>query len=316
MINRENTILVTGTTGMVGGEVLKLLKRDGFKSILAPTRAKLDLTNQDNVNRYFEQHRPDYVLMLAAKVGGIAANMKDPVGFIDENLRIAINLFSACHQFKTEKNLFLGSSCIYPLNQDKPIAEELLMSGSLEPTNEGYALSKIIGLKLAKYYREQHGMVTVCPMLSNVYGTGDHFSFERAHVLSALVRRFVDARDEGRSEVTLWGSGVARREFLHSEDAARAILFFMDHVETSDHINVGAGKDVMIKELAALIAQGVGFIGEILWDRTKPDGMLRKCLNTSKMDGLGFQPDVTLSEGIRRTISEYETIKKSGELDL
>jgi len=316
MIDRQSAILVTGTTGMIGGEVLRLLSRYGFQRVLAPARAELELTDQDNVHRYFEEHRPDYVLMLAAKVGGIAANMRDPVGFTDHNLRITLNVFSACHKFKTRKNLFLGSSCIYPMNQSEPIVEAQLLSGPLEPTNEGYALSKIVGLKLAKYYHEQYGMVTVCPMLSNVYGTGDHFDLDRAHVLSALVRRFVDARDTGHLEVALWGSGIARREFLHSEDAARAILFFMDEVVSSDHINVGAGKDITILELAGLIAREIGYQGEVRWDRSKPDGMLRKCLDTSRLQKLGFQPNITLLQGIRRTIGEYETIKNSGELDL
>jgi GDP-L-fucose synthase len=192
------------------------------------------------------------------------------------------------------------------------IPESALLSGPLEPTNEGYALSKIVGLKLARYYWEQHGMLTVCPMLSNVYGTGDHFDLARAHVLSSLVRRFVDARDSGAESVILWGTGVARREFLHSEDAARAILFFMDHVDRPDHINVGLGTDVTIRELAGLIAQSTGFRGEIGWDATKPDGMLRKCLDTSLLHSLGFSPQVSLDEGIRRTIVEYETIKRTG----
>lgn len=316
MIDRQGPILVTGASGMIGGEVLKLLKSNGFKQILAPSHAKLELSDQGEVYRYFEKYHPDYVLMIAAKVGGIAANMNDPIGFMDENLRMTLNLFSACHRHKTHKNLFLGSSCIYPLNQSEPITEEQLLSGPLEPTNEGYALSKIVGLKLAKYYREQHNMVTVCPMLCNVYGTGDHFDFQRSHVLSALVRRFVDARDANRPDIILWGSGIARREFLHSKDAADAILFFMDQIETSDHINVGTGNDITIKELSGLIAEEVGYRGKMLWDSTKPDGMLRKCLDISRLQKIGFRPKITLLQGIRRTISEYETIKRNGELNL
>ncbi len=315
MINRQSVILIAGASGMVGGEVLKLLQAEGFTQMLTPTHTELDLSDQCSVNRYFEAYCPDYVLMLAAKVGGIAANMEDPVGFTDENLRIILNLFSACYRYKTHKNLFLGSSCIYPLNQSDLIAENRLMSGPLEPTNEGYALSKVVGLKLAKYYHEQYGMLTVCPMLSNVYGTGDHFDFKRAHVLSALVRRFVDAREANVSEVKLWGSGIAQREFLHSEDAARAILFFMDHIETPDHINVGAGKDLTIMKLADLIAFEVGYQGDIFWDRSKPDGMLRKCMDVSRLRDLGYQPKVALVEGIRRTISEYEAIKNSRDLN-
>jgi len=309
MIDRKAAVLITGTTGMVGGEVLKLLKSEGFENLLVPARKELNLTNSGSVNQYFEKHRPKCVLMLAAKVGGIAANIADPVGFTDENLRIILNLFDACHQFETSKNLFLGSSCIYPKDLPDLITEDRLLTAPLEPTNEGYALSKIVGLKLAKYYYEQFGMLTVCPMLSNVYGDGDHFDLGRAHVLSALVKRFVDARDQNVSELALWGTGKARREFLHSEDAARAILYFLDYIEVPDHINVGAGKDITINELAQLIAKEVGYKGAITWDHSKPDGMLRKCLDITKLTQLGYMPKVSLSEGIRRTIANYENSK-------
>ncbi len=314
MIDRNKTILLTGATGMVGGVTRTLLEQSGFSRVLAPARQDLDLTDESAVYGYFARERPAYVLMVGARVGGIAANMQDPVGFTDVNLRMNLNLFSASHRYGTEKNLFLGSSCIYPIGHTGLIPESALLTGELEPTNEGYALSKIVGLKLARYYWQQHGLLTVCPMLSNVYGTGDHFDLGRAHVLSALVRRFVDARDNGAESVTLWGTGVARREFLHSEDAARAVLFFMDHIDQPDHINVGLGTDVTIRELADLIAQATGFLGEVRWDPSKPDGMLRKCLDTSKLQALGFTPRVTLGEGIRRTIAEYETIKRTGAL--
>jgi GDP-L-fucose synthase len=309
MIDRNKPILLTGSQGMLGRVTLDYLTSQGFNAILTPSRAELDLTVSAAVDSYFRRTQPAHVLMVAAKVGGIGANIRDPVGFVDDNLRISLNLFAACHRFRVEKALFLGSSCIYPTGHDDPISEEALLSGPLEPTNEGYALGKIIGLKLARYYREQHGLTTVCPMLSNVYGTADHFDLDRAHVLSSLVRRFVDARDEGRETVILWGSGIARREFLHSEDAARAILFFMDHVDCSEHINVGYGEDITIKDLAALIADAVGFKGNILWDASKPDGMLRKCLDVSKMRSLGFEPQIDLRNGIIRTIQEYERTK-------
>lgn len=312
MIDRDKPILLTGASGMVGGVTWRLLQRSGFSRILVPSRPDLDLTDACAVDAYFQRERPAHVLMVGARVGGIAANMQDPVGFTDVNLRINLNLFSACHRHGTEKNLFLGSSCIYPLGHEGLIPESALLTGPLEPTNEGYALSKIVGLKLARYYWQQHGMLTVCPMLSNVYGTGDHFDLARAHVLSSLVRRFVDARDSGAPSVTLWGTGIARREFLHSEDAARAILYFMDHVEQPDHINVGLGTDVTIRELAGLIAEQTGYQGEVQWDASKPDGMLRKCLDTSKAQALGFTPRIPLPEGIGRTIHEYETLKTTG----
>jgi len=311
MIDRDKPILLTGSSGMVGGVTRALLQKSGFSRLLTPDRQALDLTDSTAVDDYFARERPAYVLMVGALVGGIAANIQDPVGFTDVNLRIALNLFSACHRFRTEKNLFLGSSCIYPVGHTELIPETALLSGPLESTNEGYALSKIVGLKLARYYWQQYGMLTVCPMLSNVYGTGDHFDLSRAHVLSSLVRRFVDARDSAAPSVTLWGTGIARREFLHSEDAARAILFFMDHVDQPDHTNVGLGSDVTIHELAALIAEQTEFRGEIKWDASKPDGMLRKCLDTSKLKALGFAPQVSLADGIRQTILEYETIKRT-----
>jgi GDP-L-fucose synthase len=296
---------------MVGTVTRGLFQQSGFRLLLTPNRQALDLTDASAVDAYFARERPAYVVMAGARVGGIAANIEDPVGFTDVNLRITLNLFSACHRHQTEKNLFLGSSCIYPVGHAGLIPETALLGGALESTNEGYALAKIVGLKLARYYWQQYGMLTVCPMLSNVYGTGDHFDPSRAHVLSSLVRRFVDARDSEAPSVTVWGTGIARREFLHSEDAARAILFFMDHVDQPDHINVGLGSDVTIHELAGLIAQQTGFRGEIKWDASKPDGMLRKCLDTSKLQALGFSPQVSLADGIRQTIFEYETIKQT-----
>jgi len=306
---RDAAVLVTGARGLVGGATTALLLREGFTSLLTPPRSELDLTDPVAVNRYFDTFRPIYVLMIAGKVGGIAANVSDPVGFVDENVRISLNLFHACLKYQAEKALFLGSSCIYPASFDTPIPESALLTGPLEPTNEGYALSKIVGLRLASYYRHQHGLVTVCPMLSNVYGTGDQFDLQRSHVLSALVRRFVDARDEGADLVTLWGTGRARREFLHCDDAARAVLFFMDRVETSDHINIGPGSDLTIAALAQQVAFAAGYSGAVVWDHTKPDGMLRKCLDVSLARKLGFSAMVSLKDGIARTVREYEALK-------
>lgn len=307
----NSTILVTGASGMVGRATVNLLRERGCANILAPCRTELDLLSRDSVFSYFRNHRPDYVLMIAAKVGGIAANAADPVGFLDENMRIVLNLYSACDQYPTKKNLFLGSSCIYPRNSPQPIREEFLLTGPLEPTNEGYALAKIVGLKMASYLNQQRGLKTVCLMPCNIYGTGDHFEFDRSHVLSALVRRFVDARDSGAASVTLWGTGIARREFIHVDDVARAILFFLEAVETSEHINLGTGVDIAITDLAEMISMKTGFQGQIQWDASKPDGMLRKCLDVTRMYELGFVPTVSLDEGTARLISEYETLKAS-----
>jgi GDP-L-fucose synthase len=313
-MKEHDVILVTGATGMVGSVVCCLLQHRAFTRVLSPTRQELDLGNQVQINQYFDMHRPDFVLMIAAKVGGIAANQANPVGFLGENTRMQLNLFEACYRYQTRKNLFLGSSCIYPRECPQPMKEEYLLTGQLEPTNEGYALAKIIGLKLAQYYYHQYGMLTVCPMPCNIYGSHDHFDLQRSHVLSALVRRFVDAQDDGLSSVTLWGTGVARREFIHVDDVAEAILFLMEHADHPDIINVGTGEDISIRELALLVASKVGYTGEIRWDSSKPDGMLRKCSDISRLTKMGFRSCISLPEGIERTIAEYRQLKLEGKI--
>ncbi|MDX2256954.1 MAG: GDP-L-fucose synthase [Pseudanabaenaceae cyanobacterium bins.39] len=314
VISEDSKVLITGISGMVGSAVRRLLLDRNYVNLLTPDRKELDLTARQQVDAYFAKHRPEYVFMIGAKVGGIIANKSDPVGFLSENARMQLNLFEACHKHGTKKNLFLGSSCIYPRDCPQPMKEEYLLTGALEPTNEGYAIAKIMGLKLAKYYYEQYGMLTVCPMPCNIYGTNDHFDLERSHVLSALVRRFVDAADEGKPSVTLWGSGIAQREFIHVEDVAQALLFLIDKGNTPDIINVGTGTDITIRELATLIAQAVNYQGEICWDTSKPDGMLRKCLDISRLSEMGFQPSISLKEGISRTIAEYRQLKKEGKI--
>lgn len=308
----DSRILITGSTGMVGGALTRLMKSKGFTNLLTPTRKELNLIDRKNVFDYFEKHRPEYVFMVAAKVGGIAANSEDLVGFMEENLHIELNLFSAAYQYKTKKNLFLGSSCIYPKEAPQPIKEEYLLTGPLEKTNEGYALAKISGLKLAKYYHQQKEMLTVCPMPCNIYGTGDCYDLHRSHVLSALVRRFEDARAANSPFVEVWGTGAAKREFIHVEDVAEGLLFFMSNVETSDHINLGTGLEISISDLARKIADYVGYKGEICWDHSKPDGTMRKCMDVSKLHELGFKPKVSLDQGIQQTIEEYRNLRKNG----
>lgn len=307
----DSRILITGSTGMVGGALTRLLKKKGYSHLLTPNRKELDLLDRKNVFDYFEKHRPEYVFMIAAKVGGIAANSEDLVGFMEENLHIELNLYSAAYQYKTKKNLFLGSSCIYPKEAAQPIKEEYLLTGALEKTNEGYALAKISGLKLGKYYHQQKGMLTVCPMPCNIYGTGDCFDLHRSHVLSALVRRFEDARISQSPFVSVWGTGAAKREFIHVEDVAEGLLFFMNNVETSDHINLGTGLEISIADLAKKIADFVGYKGEIRWDHSKPDGTMRKCMDISKLTQLGFKAKVSLDQGIQQTIEEYRNIRKN-----
>lgn len=295
---------------MVGSALERLLRLEGFQNVLVPSREELDLRSRGKVQEYFDCKQPDYVFMAAAHVGGIAANMADPVRFLSDNTRMQENLFEACWQFRTQRNVFIGSSCVYPRNSPQPIREEFLLRGELEPTNEAYALAKIVGLKLAQYYWEQHGMLTVCPMPCNIYGTNDHFDDQRAHVLSSLVRRFVDARNKGRQWVTIWGTGKPRREFLHVEDAARAILFLMERHHGPDIVNVGSGEDITILELAGMIGRAADFKGNIRTDPTKPDGMQRKCLDITKIRDLGWRPGVGLEEGIRRTVREYERLSE------
>ncbi len=307
-------ILITGASGMVGSRLVHFLQKSTSfinqkTSLLTPDRYALNLLSQQSVDDYFKFHRPQYVIMLAAKVGGIAANKADPVGFLSENARMQLNLFEACHKYETKKNLFLGSSCIYPRECPQPMKEEYLLTGALEPTNEGYALAKIMGLKLAKYYYEQYGMITVCPMPCNIYGTNDHFDLERSHVLSALVRRFVDAKERNLPTVTLWGTGIAQREFIHVDDVAEAIIFLIENCNTPNIINLGTGKEISITNLANLIATEVGYRGDILWDSSKPDGMLRKCLDTSRLSEISFVPKISLTEGVRRTVAEYYQLK-------
>jgi GDP-L-fucose synthase len=307
-------ILVTGASGMVGSVLSRQLESMGYKGVLTPGRNELNLQDSFSVDRFFSANRPEYVFMIAAKVGGIAANMANPVEFLQDNLEMEVSLFKACHKYGTKKNIFLGSSCVYPRDTKQPMQERSLLTGLLEPTNEGYALAKIVGLSLAKYYHQQYGMLTVCPMLSNIYGTNDHFDLAKSHVLSALVKRFVDARDSGSEEITLWGTGVARREFLHVDDVARALIFLMNgDYEKPDIINIGPGTDISIFDLAELIRLETGFKGKIHWDASKPDGMLKKCMDVSKMEEVGFKPEVSLGEGIKKTINEYQLLKSKGK---
>jgi len=308
----KETVLMTGASGMVGSAVYRLLNSIPNVKLLTPNLTELDLSDQIQVDQYFNIQRPEIVLMIAAKVGGIAANMIDPVGFLSENARIQLNLFEACHKYAVRKSLFLGSSCIYPRECPQPMKEEYLLTGPLEPTNEGYALAKIMGLKLAQYYYQQYGMLTICSMPCNIYGTNDHFDLDKSHVLTALVRRFVDGQDSKASEIILWGTGAARREFIHVEDVAEAILFMMQNVENPVPINLGTGKDISIFDLAHLIAELVGYKGVIKWDKSKPDGMLRKCLDVSRLQTLGYSPRINLREGVARTIDEYRERKRMG----
>jgi GDP-L-fucose synthase len=310
-MEKNSLIYVAGHRGMVGSSIVKQLKKEGYNNIITATSTELDLINQDAVNKFFHRNPIDFVFLAAAKVGGIKANIAHPAEFLYHNLMIQNNIYDCCRKYKIKKLLFLGSSCVYPKNCPQPMKEEYLMTGPLEPTNEGYALAKIAGLKMAFYYRQQYGMNTICPMPCNLYGSNDHFDPDNSHVLSALVRKFVDAVEEDSKRVILWGTGVAKREFLNVDDLSVALLFLMEIWDNPEIINIGWGDDISIRDLAGLIAKKTGYEGEIIWDTSIPDGMLRKCLDISKITSLGFKPKITLDEGITQMISYYKQIRNT-----
>ena len=313
-MNKDQRIFIAGHKGMVGSAILRLLDAEKFSNLITADRSQLDLTSQIQVQDFFLKHTPDLVIIAAAKVGGISANMKEPADFLFTNLAIQNNLFQASLSIGVKKIIYLGSSCIYPASCPQPMREEYLLTGPLEPTNEGYAIAKIAGLKMAQFFHQQYKMETVSFMPCNLYGTNDHFDLTRSHVLSALVRRFVDAVDDGISEVTLWGTGVARREFMHVDDLARAVLQLESKLDSGSFINVGVGEDISILDLAHLIAKETHYQGEILWDATKPNGMLQKLMDVSKMKSLGFLPAISLQQGIEQMIRDYRGLKNTGKI--
>ena len=311
-MNKNDKVYIAGHRGMVGSAVLRLLQREGFTNIITKTRQELDLTNQEKTAEFFYIEKPEIVIIAAAKVGGINSNMKQQADFLYQNLTIQNNLIYQSYISGVKKLCFLGSSCIYPRECPQPIKEEYLLTGPLEPTNEGYAIAKIAGYKLCYYYAKQYGMNTVSLMPCNLYGQNDDFDLENCHVLSALVKRFTDAADRGNAEITLWGSGKPRREFLHVDDLARAVFFIMNNLNAPEIVNVGPGSDTAISELAEKISLYTGFRGKINWDTSKPDGMMRKCMDVSKISGMGWKPSISLDEGIKEMISEYRKIRKQG----
>ncbi|HMN69292.1 MAG TPA: GDP-L-fucose synthase [Bdellovibrionales bacterium] len=294
-------ILVTGGHGLVGSALLKTLPAD----VVAPRRAECDFIDASATDLLFSRVKPDYVFHLAAKVGGIKANMADPVGFYEVNNRITMNVFAAAHKAGVKKVAQLSSSCIYPRACAQPIREEHLLSGPLEPTNENYALAKIGAMRLGHAYHMQLGMHVVCPVAAGVYGAGDSFDLDKSHVMSALVRRFIEARDANAPSVTLWGSGSPRRQFIHVDDVARALVYFMENVDTPEHVNIGPDDDISIRELAELIATLVGYKGRIDWDRSKPDGMPRKWMAVDRSKALGFLTNIPLRQGILDVIADF-----------
>jgi GDP-L-fucose synthase len=304
-MNANATIFVAGGRGLVGSAICRALAARGFDRVVAPARSALDLRDRKAVDAVFAAERPDYVFMAAAKVGGIAANDTYPADFIRDNLEIQTNLIDAAYRAGTRKLCFLGSSCIYPRLAAQPLQESSLLTGPLEPTNQWYAIAKIAGIKMCQAYALQYGFNAISVMPTNLYGPGDNFDLQTSHVLPALLRKFHTARETGAAEVTVWGSGMPRREFLHVDDLADALCFLMERYDSSEIINVGCGEDVTIAELAALIAEIVGFRGSIIFDRSKPDGTPRKLLDVSKVRALGWHARTPLAAGIRSTYDWY-----------
>jgi GDP-L-fucose synthase len=297
----DASIFVAGHRGLVGSAIVRRLQTAGFARVIVRERQDLDLREQVAVSRFFESARPQFVFLAAARVGGILANQSYPAEFLRDNLAIQTNVIEAAYRSGTEKLLFLGSSCIYPKHAAQPIAEESLLTGALEPTNEWYAIAKIAGLKLCQAYQRQYGFRAISAMPTNVYGPGDNFSLKDSHVLPALIRKFHEAKEEGRGEVEIWGTGTPRREFLHVDDVADACVFLMQRYESECWINVGSGQDLSISELAARVAKTVGYRGEVRFNPEMPDGTPRKLLDNTKLTALGWTPRVGLDEGIERT---------------
>jgi GDP-L-fucose synthase len=295
------SVYVAGHKGLVGSALVRHLQKNGYRNILVRTRQELDLRQSDDVRHFFSQAKPEAVVIAAAKVGGIKANSDYPVEFLLENLQIQNNLIAASFEFGVKKLLFLGSSCVYPKLAAQPIREESLLAGPLEPTNEPYAIAKIAGIKLCQAYAQQYGMNFICAMPTNIYGPGDNFDLEKSHVLAALIRKVHEAKLRNQREVTIWGTGTPRREFLHADDLADALLFLLENYDSSEIINVGCGEDQTIRELVEIVARVIGFKIDLVFDTTKPDGTPRKLLDTSRLQAMGWKSRISLNDGIQQT---------------
>lgn len=304
-MDKKSLIYVAGHRGLVGSAILRRLQAEGFNNIITKTHSELDLMVQKDVDEFFKDERPEYVFLAAAKVGGILANSTYPAEFIYNNLMIQSNVIHCAYKYKVKKLLFLGSSCIYPRECPQPMKEEYLLTGPLEKTNEPYAIAKIAGIKMCQSYNRQYGTRFISVMPTNLYGPGDNFDLETSHVIPALIRKFHEAKERGEKEVTIWGTGKPRREFLHVDDLADACVYLMNNYESGEIINIGVGKDISIRELAELIRDIVGFKGDLAFDTTKPDGTPRKLLDVSKLREMGWEPGISLKDGIRMIYNWY-----------
>jgi GDP-L-fucose synthase len=305
-MNKDARVFVAGHGGLVGSAIIRRLKSDGFSNLLLRSRSELDLEDNAAVHAFFSKEQPEYVFLAAAKAGGIRANATFPGDFIRENLHIQVNVIDAAYRNGAKKLLFLGSSCIYPRLAPQPLREEYLLTGPLEPTNEAYAVAKIAGVKMCEAYRQQYGFDAISLMPTNLYGPGDNFSLENSHVLPALIRKFHTAKNDNLDRVVVWGTGEPRREFLHVDDLADACVFLMEHYSDGRLINVGWGEDITIRDLAALVSEVVGFGGELEFDASKPDGTPQKLLDIAKIRELGWEPRITLRDGIEATYRWFQ----------
>jgi GDP-L-fucose synthase len=300
-MNEDARIFVAGHRGLVGSAVVRELGRQGYANLVLSGSSEVDLRCQADVGRFFERERPDYVILAAAKVGGIHANDTYPADFIRDNLQIQVNVIDTAWRNGVKKLCFLGSSCIYPKLAPQPMREDALLTGPLEPTNEWYAIAKIAGIKMCQAYRRQYGFNAISLMPTNLYGPGDNFDLQNSHVLPALIRRFHEAKVRGDAEVTIWGTGTPRREFLHVDDLAGAVVHLMQTYDGEELVNVGCGEDIRIVDLAGLVARVVGYEGRVAVDPSRPDGTPRKLLDVSRLTALGWRPRVGLEDGIRST---------------
>jgi GDP-L-fucose synthase len=317
-LNPDSRVFVAGHRGLVGSAVLRRLEQEQFRHVLVATREQLDLRDQAAVNYWFRANRPEYVFLVAGTVGGILANSTRPAEFIYDNMMIHATVVHAAHLFGAKKLLYLGSSCIYPREAPQPMREEHLLTGPLEATNEWYAVSKIAGIKLCQAYRKQYGSDFISAMPTNLYGPRDNFDLASSHVLPAMIRKFHDAKVEGRTDVTIWGTGTPRRELLHVDDLADACVFLMRNYNEATHVNVGTGEDLTIRELAELVREIVHPQAAIVYDATKPDGTPRKLLDVSRLHGLGWRHRIALREGIASSydwfLRHYAGLQSSGRL--
>jgi len=306
-MDKASRIFIAGHRGLVGSAIHRNLEGGGFQNLILRTRGELDLCDGVAVDAFFAREKPEYVFLAAAKVGGVLANSTLPAEFLYENLIVQTHAIHSAYRHGAKKLLFLGSSCIYPRHAPQPIKEEYLLTGELEPTNEWYAIAKIAGLKMAQAYRRQYGFNAISLMPTNLYGPGDNFELESSHVLPALLRKFHEAKISGAPEVVVWGTGTPRREFLHVDDLAAAAVHLMSVYDEPGIVNVGAGVDLSIRELAEMIGSVTGYPGRIVFDASKPDGMPRKLLDIARVRALGWQPRISLREGIERTYAWYLT---------